>query len=154
MSRQPKKLDYLPRILYFPDPVSKFEFSPVGKGKDPPFYKTKVIPEGASDCLAKISFVVSGIMPSLKREDIKSLIEKHGGNFQETISEKTDVLIRGCLDVDQKDIDFAKSKNIKIIDEDSLFSVISTSTSISYLPIMELQEILYSDPINIDQLKN
>ena len=119
-----------PQKLYysFPEPSTKldlFQGAPPGKIDKPPLYGKKIIPEGTPECLKGITFVVSGILPSLTRDDFKKLIEKYGGNVMSSLSGKTDVLVCGSTNVGPAKIKKAKELNIKITDEDGLFAVIN-----------------------------
>ena len=67
----------------FPEPLSElvlFNRAPPGKVDKPPFYGKKAKPEGKAGCLNGINFVISGIFPSLIRDECKEIIEKYGGN--------------------------------------------------------------------------
>jgi DNA ligase (NAD+) len=41
------------------------------------------------------TFVITGTMPSLTRQQAKSLIEKHGGKVTGSVSSRTDYLLAG-----------------------------------------------------------
>lgn len=41
------------------------------------------------------TFVITGTLPSLSREEAKEIVEKNGGKVSESVSKKTDVLIKG-----------------------------------------------------------
>ena len=45
--------------------------------------------------LAGKTFVVTGTLPTLKRNDAKALIQKHGGKVTDSVSNKTDYLVVG-----------------------------------------------------------
>ena len=98
-----------------------------GAGDHPPLLGQKQIPKGKPGCLAQNRFVITGTLPSLYREDAKNLIEQYGGIVTGSISGKTDVLIAGIIEVGPKKIQTAKEKNIPIIDEDGLFTIIARS---------------------------
>ncbi|CAF4648977.1 unnamed protein product, partial [Rotaria socialis] len=53
-------------------------------GADAPGSKT--IPDGAPNCLKNLTFVISGILESLERDECKSLIEKYSGRVTGSIS--------------------------------------------------------------------
>ncbi|KAK0074120.1 hypothetical protein PV326_012726, partial [Microctonus aethiopoides] len=56
---------------------------------------SKPIPNGSENCLAGLSFVVTGVMDSLEREELDELIEKYGGRIIKAVSKKTDYLVVG-----------------------------------------------------------
>lgn len=51
--------------------------------------------EQASDKLAGLTIVVTGTLPTLKREQAKALIEKNGGKFGSSVSKKTNYVLAG-----------------------------------------------------------
>ncbi len=51
--------------------------------------------EGQSDKLAGMSIVVSGVFESISRNELKKLIEDHGGKVSSSISAKTSYLVAG-----------------------------------------------------------
>ncbi|KAH0787124.1 differentiation specific element binding protein [Histomonas meleagridis] len=98
-----------------------------GMGDNPPQYGQIPIPIGTQGCLKDLNFVITGTLPSLRREEAKDLIEKYGGKVLSNISGKTDIVIRGCQEVGPKKLEDAKKKNIPIIDQEGLFKIISDS---------------------------
>ena len=55
----------------------------------------KEIPEGAPDCLANLTFVITGVLPSFERDDIADAIKKYGGRVTGSVSKKTSYVIVG-----------------------------------------------------------
>jgi hypothetical protein len=49
----------------------------------------KELPEGAEDALAGLTFVISGTLDSLEREEAEHLIKCHGGRVTTSVSKKT-----------------------------------------------------------------
>ncbi|CAF0760167.1 unnamed protein product [Rotaria sordida] len=92
-------------------------------GPDAPGSKT--IPDGEKNCLKNLTFVISGVLESLERDECKKLIEKYTGRVTITISGKTNYLIVG-RDASEAKTDKARQTNIKIISEDDLFEMIRT----------------------------
>jgi replication factor C subunit 1 len=45
----------------------------------PPHKGQKEVPVGASNCLAGLSFVFTGVLDSLERTEAQELVEKYGG---------------------------------------------------------------------------
>ncbi|KAL3518671.1 hypothetical protein ACH5RR_021260 [Cinchona calisaya] len=68
-------------------------FMNFGERKDPPHKGEKEIPEGASDCLAGLTFVISGTLDSLEREEAEDLIKRYGGRVTGSVSKKTNYLL-------------------------------------------------------------
>ncbi len=73
---------------------------------------------GKEGPLSGLTFVVTGTLPNLSREDAKELIQSRGGKVTDSVSKKTDYLVLGA-DPGSK---FAKAKSlgVKIIDEQEL----------------------------------
>jgi DNA ligase (NAD+) len=53
------------------------------------------VPTGAPQQLAGLTFVITGTLPDMSREDAKALIEAHGGKVTDSVSKKTSYLLRG-----------------------------------------------------------
>jgi len=65
--------------------------------------------------LKGLTFVLTGTLPSLNREEAKSLISKCGGKVTNSVSKKTDYVVAGA-DAGSK-LNTAKTLNIKILNE-------------------------------------
>ncbi|KAK9943191.1 hypothetical protein M0R45_008809 [Rubus argutus] len=101
-------------------------FMNFGERKDPPHKGEKEVPEGAANCLAGLTFVISGTLDSLEREEAEDLIKRHGGRVTGSVSKKTSYLL--C----DEDIEGGKSSKAKelgtaFLTEDGLFDVIRAS---------------------------
>ncbi|MDB9483101.1 NAD-dependent DNA ligase LigA, partial [Dolichospermum circinale CS-537/05] len=57
--------------------------------------ETKAVGEINQKFAGKI-FVVTGTLPTLKREEAKALIQKYGGKITDSISKKTNYLVVGA----------------------------------------------------------
>lgn len=76
-----------------------------------------------SQALAGKSIVVSGVFSSFSRDEIKQLIEYHGGKNSSSISSKTDLLLAGeKMGTEKKKK--AEALNVKIINEDEFLKMI------------------------------
>ncbi|XP_032883015.1 replication factor C subunit 1 isoform X1 [Amblyraja radiata] len=84
---------------------------------------SKEIPQGAENCLEGLSFVITGVLESMERDDAKSLIERYGGKLTGNISKKTNYLVTG-RDGGRSKLDKAESFGTKQIDEDGLLNLI------------------------------
>lgn len=51
--------------------------------------------QGADYCLAGLSFVITGVLDSLEREEAEEIIKKYGGRILHQISKKTNYVIIG-----------------------------------------------------------
>jgi replication factor C subunit 1 len=86
---------------------------------------TKDIPQGAEGCLKSLTFVITGVLPSLERDECKKIIESYGGRVTTAVSGKTDYLLAG-RDVGKTKTDKAEKLRVKIISEDDLLEMIRT----------------------------
>ncbi|KAJ6655370.1 hypothetical protein lerEdw1_005428 [Lerista edwardsae] len=86
---------------------------------------SKEIPQGGENCLEGLTFVITGVLESIERDEAKSLIERYGGKVTGSISKKTNYLVMG-RDCGASKCDKASSLGTKIIDEDGLFELIRT----------------------------
>ncbi|KAM4049422.1 replication factor C subunit 1 [Anomaloglossus baeobatrachus] len=84
---------------------------------------SKEIPQGADNCLEGLTFVITGVMESIERDEAKSLVERYGGKVTGNVSKKTNYLILG-RDGGESKREKAESFGTKIIDEDGLFGLI------------------------------
>ncbi|CAM6084916.1 unnamed protein product [Calypogeia fissa] len=92
----------------------------------PPHKGEKEVPQGAENALAGLTFVISGTLDSLEREEAEVLIKSHGGRVTGSVSKKTDYLLA------DEDVGGAKSKKakelgVKFLTEDGLFAMIIAS---------------------------
>ncbi|GFS27534.1 replication factor C subunit 1 [Elysia marginata] len=84
---------------------------------------SKEIPEGAENCLEGLTFVITGVLDSIDRDDAKSLVEKHGGKVTGNVSGRTSYLVVGREPGESK-VKKAASLKLKELDEDGLFDLI------------------------------
>ncbi|XP_038901198.1 replication factor C subunit 1 isoform X2 [Benincasa hispida] len=101
-------------------------FMNFGERKDPPHKGEKEVPEGASECLAGLTFVISGTLDSLEREEAEDLIKRHGGRVTGSVSKKTNYLL--CdEDIGGRKSSKAKELGTGFLTEDGLFDMIRAS---------------------------
>ncbi len=79
--------------------------------------------EKASDKLLGLTFVITGTLPGMKREEAGELIEKNGGKVSSSVSKKTDYLLCGA-DAGSK-LAKAQSLRVKVIGLDELLEMIN-----------------------------
>ncbi|GLT50030.1 hypothetical protein SLA2020_235420 [Shorea laevis] len=101
-------------------------FMNFGERKDPPNKGEKEVPEGAPDCFAGLTFVISGTLDSLEREEAEDLIKRYGGRITGSISKKTNYLL--CdEDIGGRKSTKAKELGTSFLTEDGLFDMIRAS---------------------------
>uniref|UniRef100_A0A663LXV1 Replication factor C subunit 1 n=1 Tax=Athene cunicularia TaxID=194338 RepID=A0A663LXV1_ATHCN len=86
---------------------------------------SKEIPQGAENCLEGLTFVITGVLECIERDEAKSLIERYGGKVTGNVSKKTNYLVMG-RDCGQSKCEKASTLGTKVIDEDGLFDLIRT----------------------------
>ncbi|KAH7306219.1 hypothetical protein KP509_22G002100 [Ceratopteris richardii] len=92
----------------------------------PPHKGEKEVPDGAEDCLSGLTFVISGTLDSLEREEAEDLIKRHGGRVTTSISKKTSYLLAD-EDIGGRKSQKAKELGVPFITEDGLFDMIRLS---------------------------
>ena len=108
------------------DPSRKFNFATQAQRKQPaPESGTKEIPVGAENCLAGLTFVFTGILDALGREEGQELVKRYGGKVTTSPSTKTSFVVLGN-DAGPKKLDTIKKYDLKTINEDGLFALIRT----------------------------
>lgn len=79
---------------------------------------SKTYGKTADSILSGKTFVITGTLPTLKRDEAKNLIENNGGKVSSSVSKKTDFLLAG--ENAGSKLEKAKSLGVKIISEDEL----------------------------------
>jgi DNA ligase (NAD+) len=82
------------------------------------------IPKKMSSKLEGLSFVVSGVFSNFSRDELKKVIEQHGGKNQSGVSAKTNFLLAGD-EAGPSKLDKAKKLGVKTIDEKEFIKLIS-----------------------------
>ncbi|KAL8630819.1 hypothetical protein Q9189_003488 [Teloschistes chrysophthalmus] len=102
----------------------KFDFRAAGtRNQPPPAAGSIEIPTGAENCLAGLTFVFTGILKSLGREEGQELVKRYGGKVTLTPSSKTSYVVLGS-DAGPKKVETIRKHNLKTIEEDGLFALI------------------------------
>jgi DNA ligase (NAD+) len=78
--------------------------------------------EKASDALAGMTFVLTGTLPNMKREEAAALIELHGGKVIGSVSKKTSYIVAG--DAAGSKLDKARELGVPVIGEDELRALV------------------------------
>ncbi len=99
----------------------------------PPQLGSKIVPRGRKGCLEGLTFVLSGVLNSLKREEAEDIIKSYGGKCTGGVSGKTSFLLLGTiLDDGRLPEEGSKHKHTikvktRVIDEDGLFDMLLQS---------------------------
>jgi replication factor C subunit 1 len=91
----------------------------------PPMAGAMEIPEGADNCLLGKSFVFTGLLKTIGREEGQALVKRYGGKVTGAPSSKTDFVVLGD-DAGPSKLRKIKEHGIKTIDEEGLFYLIRT----------------------------
>lgn len=107
------------------DENKKFTFQAGGGNANvaPPEAGSAEIPEGAENCLAGLTFVFTGVLRSLGREEGINLVKQYGGKVTGGPSKKTSYVVIGS-DAGPKKLETIRNLGIKTIDEQGLFALI------------------------------
>lgn len=95
----------------------------------------------ASDSLAGKSIVISGNF-SISRDDIKALIEAHGGKNSSSVSGKTDYLLAGEKPGPEK-MKKAQELGVKVISENELYALVGTLKEPAKPQIEDIEPTLF-----------
>ena len=90
--------------------------APAGQG-------SREMPEGAENCLAGLSFVFTGLLSTLSREEGQNLVKKYGGKCVGAVSGKTSYVVLGN-EAGPKKLEIIAKLKIKTINEEGLFELI------------------------------
>ena len=94
-----------------------------GNASVPPPQGAAELPEGEEECLSGLSFVFTGVLQTISREDAQALAKRYGGKVTGQPSSKTSFVVLGA-DAGPSKLAKIKSNGIKTIDENGLFDLI------------------------------
>ncbi|KOS23280.1 Replication factor C subunit 1 [Escovopsis weberi] len=108
------------------DPNVKFDWRKAAAGGNaaaPPVEGAADLPEGAEECLSGLSFVFTGVLRTIGRDEAQALVKRYGGKVTGQPSSKTSFVVLGD-DAGPSKLAKIKSHGIKTIDENGLFDLI------------------------------
>ena len=97
----------------------------VGRAQAPASAGSREPPTGQENCLAGLTFVFTGILEGLGREEGQQLVKRYGGKVTTGPSSKTSYVVMG-VEAGPKKIETIHKLNLKTIDENGLFRLIET----------------------------
>ena len=92
----------------------------------PPREGQKPVPQAAPRCFEGKTFVITGTLDSLWRQDAVDLIKRYGGRVTSAVSGKTTYLLAGTESGHTK-VNAARQHKTKVIDEDGLFALLQAA---------------------------
>lgn len=107
------------------DPNKRFNFAAYAghANAQPVAAGAKERPVGAENCLAGLTFVFTGILDTLGREEGQSLVKQYGGKVTTAPSKNTSYVVLGN-DAGPKKLQIIKQHHLKTINEDGLYELI------------------------------
>lgn len=106
------------------DEKKKFNFAAQAqRSRTPPGGGNEEMPVGAENCLAGLSFVFTGVLDTLGRDEGQSLVKKYGGKVTGAPSSKTSYVVLGG-DAGPSKLATIQKHNLKTINEEGLFELI------------------------------
>lgn len=106
------------------DPNAKFDWRKGGGNTGPaPMEGTVEIPEGEENCLTGMTFVFTGQLKTIGRDEAQELVKRYGGKVTGAPSSKTTFVVLGD-DAGPSKLKKIKDHGIKTIDENGLFELI------------------------------
>ncbi|CAD6440303.1 9c2a3a8f-2e39-4964-af94-6f11e5c32dcd [Sclerotinia trifoliorum] len=107
------------------DDSVKFNWRAGGGGSSaaPPAAGCAEIPEGAENCLVGLTFVFTGVLNTISRDEGIELVKRYGGKITGAPSSKTSYVVLGA-DAGPSKLRKIKELKIKSVDEEGLFAII------------------------------
>lgn len=87
-----------------------------------PINQREAVVDSGPKPLDGMTVVVTGALPSYSREQIKELIQRHGGKVSDSVSKKTSLLVAG--EAAGSKLDKARELGVRVIDEAGLLALI------------------------------
>ncbi|KAF9180026.1 hypothetical protein BGZ51_006504 [Haplosporangium sp. Z 767] len=107
-------------------PKPKFNYWAHKNKAGPTALGSKEIPKGQDNCLAGLTFVFTGELSSIPRDEATDLVKRYSGRVTGAPSGKTSFVVVG-EDAGQSKLDKVKKLKIKTLNEDEFLDLIRTS---------------------------
>lgn len=95
-------------------------------------------PIGAPDCLAGFTFVFTGDLDSLSREDSEGIVKRYGGRVVKSLSKKTSYVVFGSNPGPAK-TEKCKTLGLKELNEDDFYTLINSFAPSLGVKVQEIQ---------------
>ncbi|GJN92543.1 hypothetical protein Rhopal_005573-T1 [Rhodotorula paludigena] len=106
------------------DAKPKFKWKPKERA-GPSAPGSKEIPDAAPDCLAGLTFVFTGELESLSREQGQELVKRYGGRVTTAPSSKTSYVVLGT-DAGPKKLEVITKHRLQTLDEDGFLKLLAS----------------------------
>lgn len=106
-------------VDWFDQPANKLVLSKLKAAGVWPEAEVKKV---TSEKLTGLTLVITGTLPDYSREEVKALIEQHGGKVSDSVSKKTSYLVAG--EAAGSKLEKARQLGIPILDQDALLRLI------------------------------
>ena len=103
--------------------AKKFQYGQHANAGPAPAQGAKERPTGATNCLAGLTFVFTGLLETIDRPEATTLVKQYGGKVTGAPSKNTSFVVLGN-DAGPKKVETIRKNNIKTINEDGLFDLI------------------------------
>ncbi|KAL8919332.1 MAG: hypothetical protein Q9208_006831 [Pyrenodesmia sp. 3 TL-2023] len=103
--------------------TKKFDFRAAGSRNDAPAAGSLDVPTGEENCLAGLTFVFTGILEALGRDEGQTLVKRYGGKVTTAPSSKTSYVVLGN-DAGPKKLETIQKFGLRTINEIGLFELI------------------------------
>lgn len=111
-----------------------------------------VIPEGAENCLAGLSFVFAGQLTFISKQEAQDLVKRYGGKCMSHPSKMTSFVILG-VEAGPRKLATIKEHNLSVIDEKDFFALISRLPPRA-CPVLERKKEFERRQKEIEKIKN
>ncbi|KAF9162182.1 hypothetical protein DFQ26_003775 [Actinomortierella ambigua] len=128
VEEKPKKFKYVPRVTLSRHTLfGKVQLFYAYKNRSgPSALGSKEVPVGKPNCLAGLTFVFTGELSSIARDDAQDLVKRYSGRVTGAPSSKTSFVVVGD-DAGESKLQKVKKLKIKTLDEDGFFDYIRNS---------------------------
>ncbi|KAG8901434.1 hypothetical protein FRB99_005308 [Tulasnella sp. 403] len=89
----------------------------------------RAVPDGKPNCLAGLTFVFTGELPNLSRDEAQDAAKRYGGRVTTAPSSKTSYVVVG-EDAGPKKLEIIKKLGLKTLDEDGFLDLIATKDGV------------------------
>ena len=109
----------------------------------PPRLHAKVHPRGPSDALVGVVAIISGVLDSMQRGEMRAYISAHGGRVVKSVSRKVTHLINDHGEVGRSKKSKCDALHIPVVSEDAIFALVRSAAqrrSAATARVAELKE--------------